>query len=625
MDYPNRVTSLRGPDHVVFLRMFRAIFLFTLSILPLAAQDLPPVELKDHGGKVELSNGKITATLNKGASTITSIKLGKTEYVSPKGIYYSMGGGKSYRQPTGAAYRVVKQTPDIVDVAFLQKWKPGSPQAVDIEVHYALKRGESGVHTYAILSHPADYPDSGVGEWRMVWGMPAKNDREWLMEKIRVDKLRDWEMPSPADLAKAKPTGIKEIVQLTSGHRSGMFDCKYDFNLEYYSVGCWGHASDKNQVGAWVVLGSHEFFNDGPMKQDLSSASGIIHIHFGMNHYGGSSTRLTSGVEWSKIYGPFLLYCNQGGNADALWQDARAKAASERKAWPHAWVENPLYPLRSGRGTVRGNLAIRDSLKPSVSAAGAWVGLSQPAPGGNFQNESNGYQYWTKADAKGNFEIPNVRPGTYTLNAFNQGAVGEFELSGATVKPGINSAGDHVWTVPRLGKSLAWEIGVPDRRAAEFRHGNDYFHGYVWTNFSKEWKNPLVYQIGRSNPSTDWNFAQGSYLKNDRCQSWPWEIRFQLTDPPASGTARLVIAFASADMARVDVNVNGKSVANIMPSQSDGNALLREGIHAKYSFNHVDFPVSQLRKGANTITLTQTRNNGSACHVMYDYVALELP
>ena len=605
--------------------MIRTLTGILVLCIPLHAAD-DAVSFRDDGRNVILSNGRIEATISKSGATITSMKLGKTEFVSKKSIYYSMGGGKSYRQPGGGAFSVVKQTPEIAEVSFLQKWKPGDGQAVDIEIHYALKRGESGVHTYGILHHPADYPDSGVGEWRMVWGMPTKNDREWLMEKIRVDALRNWEMPTPADLAKAKPTGIKEIVQLTTGKRSGMFDCKYDFNLEYYSTGCWGHASDVNKVGAWIVLGSHEFFNDGPMKQDLSSASAIIHIHFGMNHYGGSSTVLKAGEDWSKIYGPFLLYCNEGGNADQLWADARAKAASERKLWPHDWVEDKkLYPPRSARGSVVGTLAIKDPLKPHLPVAGAWVGLSQPAPGGNFQNESNRYQYWTKADAKGNFEIPNVRPGTYTLNAFVNGAVGEFEQTGAIVKPGVNQAGDIVWEVPRLGKSIAWEIGVPDRRAAEFRHGNDYFHGYVWTNFSKEWKNPLVYQIGRSSPATDWNFAQGSYLKGDRCETWPWEIRFQSTTLPASGNARLILAFASADMARVEVKVNGKSAASFFPSQSDGNALLREGIHAKYSFRNVDFPVSLLRSGANTITLTQTRNNGSACHVMYDYVALEMP
>lgn len=586
-----------------------------------------PVEIREHGSSVILSNEKIKVTLNKAASTITSIEYGRNEMVSPgKPIYYSMGGGKSYRQPGGADYRVVKQTPDIVDVAFLQKWKPGAPQAVDIEVHYALKRGESGVYTYAILSHPADYPESAVGEWRMVWGMPPKNDKEWLMEKIRVDNPRQWEMPSPADLASAKSTGIKEIIGITRGVRAGQYDCKYDFNLEYYTVGCWGHASDRNQIGAWIVLGSHEFFNDGPMKQDLSSASAIIHIHFGMNHYGGSSTKLKAGEEWRKIYGPFLLYCNQGGNADALWTDARAKAAAERKAWPYAWVDDAkIYPQAAARGTVRGHLAIRDALKPSLSSAGAWVGLSQPEPGGNWQMESNGYQYWTKADARGNFEIPNVRPGSYTLNAFATDVVGEFEMAGAVVKPGVNPTGELVWEVPRVGKSIAWEIGIPDRRAAEFRHGNDYFHGYVWQNFSKEFRNPLVYTIGKSNPATDWNFAQGSYLNRDRCETWPWEIRFRLDAVPKQGNARLVLAWASADSARVDVKVNGKSIQSVMPPVSGGNALLRESIHAKYSFNHVDFPASELRSGGNTITLTQTRNTGPACHVMYDCLALELP
>lgn len=591
------------------------------------AAEAPPVAIREDARNVTLSNGRVTAVISKSASTITSMKMGEHELVSPrKPVYYSMGGGKSYRQPTGAAFRIVKQTPELVDVAFLQKWKPGLAQAVDIEVHYALKRGESGVHTYAILSHPADYPDSSVGEWRMVWGMPAKNDREWLMEKIRVDSLRDWEMPSPADLAKAKPTGIKEIVQITSGTRAGRFDCKYDFNLEYYSVGCWGHASDRNQVGAWIVLGSHEFFNDGPMKQDLSSASSLIHIHFGMNHFGGSSTRLKAGEAWSKIYGPFLLYGNEGGNADALWKDARAKAASERRLWPHAWVgDAALYPPAAARGSVRGRLVIKDPLKPALSSAGAWVGLAQPRPGGNFQNESNAYQYWTKADAKGQFEIPHVRPGTYTLTAFCNGVVGEFEQAGAVVKPGVNPAGELVWNVPRAGRSLAWEIGVPDRRAAEFRGGGTYFQSYAWTRFSSELPNPLIYQIGRSDPAKDWNYVQGGWQKNDKAVQWPWEIRFPLARVPATGNARLILAFASSDRARVEVAVNGQRISSFLPPAGGGNALIRQGIHAKYGLTNLDVPVSLLKEGGNVITLTESRVAGAFSHVMYDYLALEMP
>lgn len=203
--------------------------------------------------------------------------------------------------------------------------------------------------------------------------------------------------------------------------------------------------------------------------------------------------------------------------------------------------------------------------------------------------------------------------------------MGEFECEGVRVKPGDNDAGQLTWEVPRLGKSIVWQIGVPDRRAAEFRRGDSYFHGYVWKDFSKDLPNPLVYTIGKSNPATDWNFAQGAYLKNHRVEAWPWEIRFFLAEMPTHGNARLTLAWASAHAARVSVVVNGKPLAPVMPPVSGGNALLREGIHAKYSFSHVDFPVSALKKGANTITLTQTRNQGAFSHVMYDSLTLELP
>lgn len=66
-----------------------------------------PVTLRGLGKSVVLSNGVIEATLSKSSSTITSIKLGRHEMVSPgKPVYYIMGGGRSYRQPTGAACRV---------------------------------------------------------------------------------------------------------------------------------------------------------------------------------------------------------------------------------------------------------------------------------------------------------------------------------------------------------------------------------------------------------------------------------------------------------------------------------------------------------------------------------------
>jgi rhamnogalacturonan endolyase len=192
------------------------------------------------------------------------------------------------------------------------------------------------------------------------------------------------------------------------------------------------------------------------------------------------------------------------------------------------------------------------------------------------------------------------------------------------VKEGTNPAGDVAWEVKHRGKKIAWEIGVPNRRATEFALGKDYFHGYGWDNFSKLYKNPLVYTVGKSDPARDWNYAQGAYLKNGKVEPWPWEVRFQLDEVPASGTAFLVVAWASAESARVNFELNGGPIASINPP-GGGNALLRESVHAKYSYIYIDIPVAKLRRGANRLVLEQIRNQSGACHVMYDYLALELP
>jgi rhamnogalacturonan endolyase len=79
------------------------------------------------------------------------------------------------------------------------------------------------------------------------------------------------------------------------------------------------------------------------------------------------------------------------------------------------------------------------------------------------------------------------------------------------------------------------------------------------------------------------------------------------------------------------VYVNDPGMANpplkdFYPSVGGGDAFVREGIHAKYGVDSVAIPVSLLHPGANTITLLQRRGVGCiACHVMYDYISLELP
>jgi rhamnogalacturonan endolyase len=612
-------TSTRCVAGVVF-------FAAMMAILPARAVQ-SPVTLETNATQVILANGFLTARVQIASATIASLTYCGREMVKG-GIYFSMGGGDSFQLPSRSRLRVQTNTPEIVDIAFLCGG-PDKPHKVDIEIHYVLKRDTPGIYSYAVLRHPRHYPATSIGEWRMVW----KLDQD-LLERICVDSMRNWVKPSAADLARAESTGIKEIVRLTSGSWAGRDTCKYMYSVAYDEVGCFGHASDRNRIGAWAVFGGYDYFNDGPGKQELSAADGVIHIHFGRNHYNGSSARIAAGETWSKVYGPWLLYLNTNtAGASALWADAQARARAESRAWPYAWVSGvPEYPPTSQRGSVIGRMEVRDILRPSLAAGtNTWVGLV-PRDATHWQFDSKGYQYWTRARPDGSFYLPHVRPGTYTLSSYTTGAMGEYTYSNIVVRASQAAAlGTLRWDVPRRGSVLAWEIGIPDRSAREFRHGTNYWEAYLWKKFPREFRNPLEYHVGRSDWSRDWNYAQSGYGSGRELVPWEWRIHFPLTNLPRTGDATLTLAWAAADRftLRVFVNQGRSPVATLDPSAfgggQGGNTLIRQGIRAKYGVNRVTIPVSMLRAGTNTITLVPRGLYGAFTHAMYDSLSLELP
>ena len=464
---------------------------------------------------VTLANGVIRAVIEKSTGKVGSYAFEGTQMVDPGNpIYYSMNGGRAFEVPQGCEFSVVSRTPDMIEISCKRRWRPdaGFKHAFDIDLRYILRRGDTGLYAYSILDHPADYPAASAGEWRIVWKLPY-SDAKYTFDRAYVDALRHGEMASRQDYVRASPTGIAEIVRLETGKFAGEYRGKYSYAARYSEIGAWGLASENLRKGVWIVLGGHDYFNDGPTKQDLTIAESYLLLHFGRNHYQGTPMEVAAGERWRKMFGPFLLYCNRttafSDPGEALWADARAQVAVEQAAWPYAWLVNEDHPAAADRGTVAGRLVVADALKPALNAAGAHVGLAPPeAEAGHWQSQSKGYQYWTRADADGNFSLPGVRPGAYTLYVFTDGAVGEFAWTGVTVRAGENQAlGTITWNVPHPGASIAWEIGVPDRTPREFRHGDDYFRPYLWDQFASEFENPLVYTIGRSTPAKDWNYV----------------------------------------------------------------------------------------------------------------------
>src|SRR6185437_6355552 len=110
----------------------------------------------------------------------------------------------------------------------------------------------------------------------------------------------------------------------------------------------------------------------------------------------------------------------------------------------------------------------------------------------------------------GTFTIPKVRPGTYTLHAYADGVLGEFEQADITVEAGKTlDAGKLVWKPVRYGEQV-WQIGYPDRSAREFFKG-DSSDSWLWgwnLRYALLFPNDITYTIGKSNPATDWFFEE---------------------------------------------------------------------------------------------------------------------
>lgn len=79
------------------------------------------------------------------------------------------------------------------------------------------------------------------------------------------------------------------------------------------------------------------------------------------------------------------------------------------------------------------------------------------------------YQFWTQTDEHGYFIIKGVIPGSYHLHAWVPGVMGNYmyEAPVSVAAGSYTELPSLVFYPPRQGPTL-WEIGVPDRSAAEF-------------------------------------------------------------------------------------------------------------------------------------------------------------
>ena len=666
---------------------------FVLSTHSARAASPGPVTLIQSSNSFTLSNGLISARIEKGTGTLTSLKYNDLELLAQHpggangGYWSSVGRGRPGSHISG----VIRINPATnngarAEISCELHNDPNAPTSpVDAEYRYSLGRGEHWLYVYAVLNHKRGYPALGVGEAR--YCLKLNPD---VFDYMTIDKDRHRVMPSGYDWDHGEPLNLKEARRMTTGVHKGEPEHKYDYSAVFSETPAYGWSSTKHLVGLWMINPSLEYIGGGPTKAELTGHPDVnpgglptlLNMWVG-SHYGGTSLAAGTNESWTKVVGPFVLYCNSHSSQIedvqlALWHDALTHAASESNLWPYAWLRDPNYPSASERATINGQLSLHDPFAADAKMSNIWVGVSVPdytppprfgfgfrlafartnasfstnafwrggfPPQIDWQRDAKFYQFWARADAKGHFTIRNVRPGNYTLHAIADGVLGEFTLTNVTVTAGEKKTlGRMEWVPSRFGRTV-WQIGIPDRTAREFRHGDHYWQWGLYFDYPKEFPNDVNFIIGKSDWHRDWNYVQPPRIESRNVpvvgeddeqpeaprrsrfggrdvRSTAWSITFAMPEP-AQGKATLRLAFCGTHAGcNVEVFANDKSVGETGPLPST-SAMQRDGIRAYWIEKDLSFDASLLNRGTNVIKLLSHADSWSQ-GVMYDCVRLEL-
>ena len=643
------------------------VVLGLIALAPLA-QAQGNVTLTDNGATVTMANGLVSVVIQKSNGEVTSVAssvypntnlvagasggiglelthIGNGPESAPINDYWT-----DISDANGATYSVITNNGTMVDVQIRNPIASGNvtlyPNGLwDWSIHHVMRAGDSGFYTYHVWRHNANQPqaywqaDSWQGNLNsLFYASPANqawnfcgvekngvsigqspegsNSNGVPGEVIILPTSSYYTQPTGQDYESGwpiytQPTGLTHVLNPTW--------TKYDWPTylgPYTSFrNTWGAASD--QIGIWHCNGSSEWRNGGPTKLSGAMSGAYMFMDDDEGHgLGATNTTVAAGQVFTKVIGPFFTYVNTGTDHNALWADAQARGAQEVANWPYAWVNETEADYPRYRGNVTGQI----SATTGQSTANAVVILGDPVsaqePDWIWQGCIN-YLFWTTADAHGNFTIPKVRPGNYTLYSYVPGIFGELIQNNITVSANATTnLGAINWSPPRA-QNLLFQLGIPDHSTQEYRFGDLMKQFGLWWRYANEMgTNDLNFTVGQSNVANNWYYAQCIFaLANGTFFAPHWNINFNLPTAPASPVV-LTVDLAGGYGTAFYTYVNG---VNRTPSPytstgvytSSGADIYRDVVQVgQWQQYTVTLPASAFVAGNNTLQL-QVRQGGA--------------
>lgn len=558
------------------------------GILTATAQDAPTATL--NGNSATMTNGIITLSIGSNGRASNMRKVGyNTNILGSSGIYFDFtASANAGLNPSKA--EVVRQTEDMVEVLY-----SNTTDDIHWQQGWILRKGVSGVYTYVIANGTPKSAGVNVKEARVCTRLNST-----FLDGY-VDDVMQGSIPSNAEMADVEKN--HQIQDATYEMADGSIYTKYNW-AQFIDEDLF-HGLMNPRYGVWNIPVSYEWLNGGPMRQELTahatSKSPITIQMIQGEHLGGAAQAYQDGEQ--QIFGPFFIYVNYGESREEMIADARREALEQQAQWPFQWFENELYPLE--RSTVKGTVRVNGHAQPGA------IKVVLGEPGQELIRQGKKYMFWATADAEGNFEIKNVRPGEYSLYAYalDGDITDELEYKGVSVTPGTVDLGTVDWG-PVCYENLIWSVGSNNRRADTWNLSQHPRAYGLW----KEVPANITFTPGVSDAATDLYYAQ--------CQNGTWTFEYDLAEVPADGVVLTASIAGATNKPRVVLKSNSKTVTGWNFPDNDA-AIYRSATQAgRHCVRSAVIPAAVLVAGHNKLELTMS-GIGSNGGVMYDLIKLE--
>ncbi|XP_033222743.1 rhamnogalacturonate lyase-like [Belonocnema kinseyi] len=526
-----------------------------------------PVSLVTNGLTAKLDNGLIEVSFRRSGVISSLIKNGNNLVANTEVSGYFDWNSRRNHRFSPSRLDVITKSPQHVHIMYSQDVRG----FLKLEYHIIMEQGISGIYTYVKATNKNKKP-SKLKEMRLIYVFNPK-----IMYQIS-NGVQEGTPPTEKELRK-----LPMIWDATWKLPNGTVYSKYDYagyvrNTSY-------HGAFGNGFGAWVVSASHEYYSGGPLKQDLLVHQGPLVANYmaGM-HFGTPALNAPHG--WTKVYGPWLVYFNEGSD-DQVKLDAFRQATVEQSLWPYKWMNDKEYPQK--RATLQGKV---------TSSARSMVVISSSLKE-DFDKQTLGYSYFTETDKTGFFELNKISPGTYKLTAYPiEGyGIGCQAEKVITIREGMNEASLEL-PVPT---QVMWSIGETNRRSDTYRYSNER-RSYVLQSLTPE---DLEFEIGKSSILNDWYYAQ--------TKKGNWNIKYYDTPDQKNRKLRIGLAATSFNVTLI-VSVNGRQMKQC--EYENDSAIYRCATQSgNFHSEAIAIPANQVVAGENVIQLTL--RSGS---VMYDSI-----